>query len=108
MTRPNILIIMPDQLRADCVGCFGNPLIATPHIDALAQRGTRFTQAYANHPVCGPSRISLMTGWYPHTQGHRTLDHLLKPWQPNLLRYFRMGVTTLQWQAHAATCLRRA
>ncbi len=82
---------MPDQLRADCVGCFGNPYIQTPHIDALARRGTRFTQAFANHPVCGPSRVSLMTGWYPHVRGHRTLDHLLKPWEPNLLRYLKDG-----------------
>jgi arylsulfatase A-like enzyme len=91
VSRPNLLIVMPDQLRADCVGCFGNPRILTPHIDALAQRGTRFTAAYANHPVCGPSRVSLMTGWYPHTRGHRTLTHLLKPWEPNLLRYLKDG-----------------
>ncbi len=38
------------------------------------------------HPVCGPSRVSMMTGWYPHVHGHRTLTNLLKPWQPNLLR----------------------
>jgi arylsulfatase A-like enzyme len=87
--RPNFLIFMPDQLRADCVGCFGNPVVRTPHIDALAARGVRFTNAYANHPVCGPSRVNLMTGWYPHTHGHRTLDNLVKPWQPNLLRYLK-------------------
>ncbi len=89
--RPNILIVMPDQLRADCLGCFGNDVVRTPHIDALAARGTRFANAYANHPVCGPSRVSLMTGWYPHVRGHRTLTHLLKPWEPNLLRYLKDG-----------------
>ena len=67
MPRPNFLIFMPDQLRADCVGCFGNPVVRTPNIDGLARRGTRFANAYINHPVCSPSRATLMTGWYPHT-----------------------------------------
>jgi arylsulfatase A-like enzyme len=89
LTRPNFLIFMPDQLRADSVGCFGNPAVSTPNIDALAARGVRFENAYANHPVCGPSRVNLMTGWYPHTHGHRTLDNLIKPWQPNLLKYLK-------------------
>ena len=88
---------MPDQLRADAVGCFGNPAARTPHVDALAARGTRFANAYANHPVCGPSRINLMTGWYPHTRGHRTLTHLLKPWEPNLLRYLKQSGYNVAW-----------
>jgi arylsulfatase A-like enzyme len=88
---------MPDQLRADCVGAFGNPAASTPHIDALAARGTRFANAYANHPVCGPSRVNLMTGWYPHTRGHRTLTHLVKPWEPNLLRYLRDSGYHVAW-----------
>ena len=89
MSRPNLLIFMPDQLRADAVGCFGNPLAHTPNVDALAARGTRFERAYAQHSVCGPSRVSIMTGWYPHVRGHRTLTNLLKPWEPNLLRLLR-------------------
>lgn len=89
MSRPNILMIMPDQQRADCIGCFGNPNIQTPNIDALASRGTKFTNAYANHPVCGPSRVNLMTGWYPHTRGHRTLTHLVQPHEPNMLKYLK-------------------
>ncbi|MFT4676941.1 MAG: arylsulfatase A-like enzyme [Patiriisocius sp.] len=89
MPRPNILMVMPDQQRADCIGCFGNPNIQTPNIDALAARGMKFTNAYANHPVCGPSRVNLMTGWYPHTRGHRTLTHLVQPHEPNLLKYLK-------------------
>ena len=89
MARPNILIFMPDQLRADAVGAFGNPVARTPNIDALAARGVRFDDAWCQHPVCGPSRVSLMTGWYPHVAGHRTLDHLLGPDEPNLLRLLR-------------------
>lgn len=91
MPRPNFLIVMPDQQRADCIGCFGNSAIQTPNIDMLAARGTRFSNAYVNHPVCGPSRVNLMTGWYPHTRGHRTLTHLVQPHEPNLLKYLKEG-----------------
>lgn len=97
MPRPNILIFMPDQQRADCVGCFGNPLIQTPNIDALASRGIRFDNAWANHPVCSPSRVNLMTGWYPHTRGHRTLTHLVQPHEPNLLKYLKEGGYHVAW-----------
>lgn len=86
---PNILIFMPDQLRADAVGAFGNPVARTPHIDTLAARGVRFENAWTQHPVCGPSRVSFMTGWYPHVAGHRTLDRLLTASEPNLLRSLR-------------------
>jgi arylsulfatase A-like enzyme len=95
--RPNLVLFMPDQLRADCLGCFGNPVARTPNIDALAARGTRFANAYANHPVCGPSRVSLMTGWYPHVRGHRTLTHLLRPREPNLLRLLKQAGYTVAW-----------
>lgn len=88
-TRPNIVWFMPDQQRADSIGCFGNPVVRTPTIDALAERGTRFSNAFVQHPVCGPSRVSQMTGWYPHVAGHRTLDNLLKPHEPNLLRQLK-------------------
>lgn len=87
--RPNIVLFMPDQLRADALGCFGNDIAHTPHVDALAARGARFADAWSQHSVCGPSRVSIMTGWYPHVGGHRTLDNLLKPWEPNLLRLLR-------------------
>ena len=86
---PNIVLFMPDQLRADALGCFGNASGSTPNFDALAARGVRFDNAFCQHPVCGPSRVSLMTGWYPHVAGHRTLTNLVKPWEPNLLRIVR-------------------
>ena len=87
--RPNLVLFMPDQLRADTVGCFGNPVVQTPNMDALAARGTRFTSAWSQHSVCGPSRVSMMTGWYPHVAGHRTLDHLLEIDEPNMLRLLK-------------------
>jgi arylsulfatase A-like enzyme len=87
--RPNILVFMPDQLRADALGCFGSPVARTPNVDALAARGVRFRDAWVNHPVCSPSRVTMMTGWYPHVRGHRTLTHLVQPHEPNLMRYLR-------------------
>ncbi len=96
-TRPNLLLLMTDQQRADSIGAFGNPVASTPHIDALAARGVRFERAYSQHSACSQSRISMMTGWYPHVAGHRTLDHLLQPWEPNLLRSLRDAGYTVAW-----------
>lgn len=86
MTRPNIVVFIPDQLRADALGCFGNPVASTPNVDALAARGTRFAQAFGQHPFCSQSRVSFLTGWYPHVHGHRSLYQLIKPWHPDALR----------------------
>ena len=68
-SRPNVIFMLSDQLRFDCVACYGNSIIQTPHIDALASRGTRFANAFAQHPQCVPSRASILTGRYPHING---------------------------------------
>lgn len=60
--RPNLLLIMTDQHRADCLGCDGNPVIETPYLDELASQGTRFTAACTAVPSCIPARASLITG----------------------------------------------
>jgi len=85
VSRPNIVVFVPDQLRADALGCFGNPVASTPNIDALAARGTRFSQAFGQHPFCTQSRVSFLTGLYPHVHGHRTLNQTIKPWHPDAL-----------------------
>src|SRR5690242_10029281 len=69
--RPNLLLVTFDQLRADCLGCYGNPVIHTPNIDRLAQRGVLFRNHFSPAPQCVPSRMTIHTGRYPHT--HRTL-----------------------------------
>ena len=89
MSRPNFIIFNPDQWRGDYAGCYGHPLVRTPHLDRLAAQGTRFDQCHVQHSVCSPSRCSFMTGWYPHVRGHRTLQHLLRPEEPNLLECLR-------------------
>ncbi|MEO1492183.1 MAG: choline-sulfatase [Pseudomonadota bacterium] len=62
MSRPNIVLIMADQLAPHFTGAYGHPLVKTPHIDALAARGARFDAAYCNAPLCAPSRFSFMSG----------------------------------------------
>ena len=65
----NILFIMADQLRADYLSCYGHPHIWTPTLDALAERGVRFSNAFLNATVCGPSRMSYYTGRYVSSHG---------------------------------------
>src|SRR5262245_15457292 len=96
-SRPNLLLFMTDQQRADSLGCFGSPFARTPNFDALAARGARFTNAYSQHSACAQSRVSIMTGWYPHVAGHRTLDHLLKPWEPDLFSILRAAGYFVAW-----------
>ncbi|MEM8751415.1 MAG: choline-sulfatase, partial [Pseudomonadota bacterium] len=60
--RPNIVIVMADQLAPQFTGAYGHPVVKTPHMDALAARGARFDAAYCNAPLCAPSRFSLMSG----------------------------------------------
>jgi arylsulfatase A-like enzyme len=64
-TLPNIVFILTDDLGWTDLRCYGNKFNETPHIDKLAERGIRFTQAYAACPVCSPTRASILTGKYP-------------------------------------------
>ncbi|MDG2213426.1 MAG: sulfatase-like hydrolase/transferase, partial [Verrucomicrobiota bacterium] len=64
--KPNVLFIISDDLTATALGCYGNKLCKTPTIDRLATEGTRFTRAYCQATFCGPSRASLMFGYYPY------------------------------------------
>ncbi len=63
--RPNIVIILADDLGWSDLGCYGADLHETPHLDRLAREGVRFTQAYAPSPVCSPTRAPLLTGKHP-------------------------------------------
>ncbi len=77
--RPNILLLMPDQLRADFVGCYGAGFARTPHLDRLAETGIRFTNAVSPHPLCGPARASLLTGHNAVSTGVMTNGSWLRP-----------------------------
>lgn len=67
--KPNVLFIFADQLGAVWTGCYGNPDVATPHLDRLAASGTRFDRAYTASPLCTPYRGTLFTGRYPSQTG---------------------------------------
>jgi choline-sulfatase len=69
VTQPNILIILPDELRADALGCAGHPVYRTPNVDRIAREGVRFTNAYCTGPLCMPARASMISGLYPHNHG---------------------------------------
>jgi len=69
LAKPNVLFIVIDDLN-DWVGCLdGHPQARTPNIDRLAKRGTLFVNAHCQGPICGPSRASLLSGYYPHVTG---------------------------------------
>jgi arylsulfatase len=67
--QPNLLFIYADQHRADAMGCAGNDVVVTPHLDRLAAEGVRFDHAWTEGPICQPARASLLTGRYPNDHG---------------------------------------
>ncbi len=72
--QPNVILVLADDLGWSELGCYGNGFNETPHLDALAEQGMRFTQAYAAAPVCSPYRAALLTGQHPARVG--ILDYL--------------------------------
>ena len=68
-SRPNFVLFITDQHRADHLGCYGNAILRTPHIDALARQGQRFEQCHVATPICQPNRASLMSGRLPSLHG---------------------------------------
>jgi arylsulfatase A-like enzyme len=71
-SRPNFLLFITDQHRADFLGCYGHPVLRTPHIDSIAARGIAFDRFYVASPVCQPNRASLMTGRMPSAHDVRS------------------------------------
>ena len=67
--QPNVLVVVSDQLHHRALGCAGNEVIQTPHLDRLASQGVRFENALCPTPFCSPTRASLMTGLFPHQHG---------------------------------------
>ena len=87
--KPNILLLMTDQQRADALGCV-TPWMETPHMDRIAAEGVRFSRCVTNSPVCIPTRRSMATGHYPHNTGiWRNQSTTLDPEAPNWMRAVR-------------------
>lgn len=95
--RPNIILYVPDELRADALSCYGNPIVRTPNFDRLAAEGTRFENCHVQFPVCGASRCSFLTGWPASVRGHRSLYYFLRPDEPNLFRYLKDAGYDVIW-----------
>jgi arylsulfatase A-like enzyme len=67
--KPNLILFLPDQQRADTLACYGGLKVHAPNLNKLASESVIFERTYVTHPVCTPSRSSLMTGTWPHTNG---------------------------------------
>jgi N-acetylglucosamine-6-sulfatase len=95
--RPNIVVVLVDDLRWDDIGCAGHPFVRTPHIDRIAREGVRFRNAFCTTPLCSPVRACLLTGL--HTHHHGILDNVNRSEQSHRLKTFpqelqRSGYTT--------------
>src|SRR6185437_1666049 len=95
--KPNIILYVPDEMRADALSCYGNPVTKTPNFDRLAAQGTRFENCHIQFPVCGASRCSFLTGWPTSVRGHRSLYYFLRPDEPNLFRYLKDAGYDVAW-----------
>src|SRR5689334_874006 len=71
-SRPNLILLLADDMRADAVGYAGNSIVQTPNLDALAHAGVSFKNAYVTTPICAISRASIFTGQY--SRRHNVLD----------------------------------
>jgi len=97
--RMNVLLLISDDLRTD-LGAYGHPVVKTPNLDRLAERGVLFERAYCQYPLCNPSRTSMLTGRYPATSQLYGNRDWFGGWYPDwvsLPRYFKNeGYTTLR------------
>ncbi|MFT5522678.1 MAG: choline-sulfatase [Pirellulaceae bacterium] len=84
IARPNVLVLVSDDQRADSIGAYGNKIIETPNIDRLAREGSFFTRAVCGNPICTPSRAEIMTGCSGFRNGvvdfGGTIDPALTKW----------------------------
>ena len=74
-SRPNIVLIVSDDHGCEATGCYGNPVVKTPNIDALAGEGVRFTNAFCTTASCSASRSVILTGMYNHANGQYGHQH---------------------------------
>jgi arylsulfatase A-like enzyme len=95
--KSNMILFFPDEMRADALSCYGNPVCRTPNFDALAKSGSRFENCHVENPVCVQSRCAMLTGWPTSVRGHRSLFSLLQPDEPNMFRYLKDAGYDVFW-----------
>jgi arylsulfatase len=101
--RPNVLLLMADQFRGDCLGVEGHPVVRTPNLDRIAAQGARFRCAYASVPSCTPSRSGLLTGlspWHHGMLGYGTCAETYQNEMPRMLAeagYYGVGIGKMHW-----------
>ncbi len=89
MTQPNILFIVADQHNAKVLGHKSHPNARTPQLDRMAREGCRFNNAITQNPICTPSRVSFLSGQYPHNHGYYSLSGANPGGLPNIFGHFR-------------------
>ncbi len=89
--KPNILVILSDQLRRHVLGIYGDPNISTPNIDRLANKGVRFQNACSTYPICVPFRFSLITGEYAHSRFVPAIEWRMSPAERTIADEFNEG-----------------
>ena len=90
MSKPNILLFMVDQLTSFVLNCYGGTVCQTPHINALANHGTVFDNAYCPYPLCAPSRFGMMAGRLPSRIGAYDNGAELPAATPTFAHYLRL------------------
>lgn len=95
--KPNILMYVADQMRSDSLHHLGNKASFTPGLDGLLKDGVSFQNTYCQNPVCVPSRCSFLSGFYPHTTGHRTMHYLQRPEEENILKTMKRNGYEVIW-----------
>lgn len=101
--KPNLILIMTDQQRFDCVGAMGNPYISTPNIDALAGDGALFMNAYSSTPSSTPARAGLLTGCSPWKHGMLGYSKVAQKYpyeMPQMLKeagYYTFGIGKMHY-----------
>lgn len=96
--KPNVILFNPDQYRAHVMGHLGDKAAITPNFDAVVEEdAVSFRNAFCQNTVCTPSRCSFLTGLYPHTNGHRTMLHMLHEHEGNILKTMKDNGYTVFW-----------
>ena len=96
MKRPNLLVILVDDLRYDEFGAGGHPYMKTPHIDRLAAEGALFERAFHTTPICSPNRASIVTGQY--ASRHGIIDNVARDAMSHRLPNFHLDLQRLGYE----------